>query len=103
MKYDYGDVTEESVLLIRDFQSEDLNRELNCSVRNQQGFMTRRAQLEEEGEEDSDQNQQEVPLVSSAPGLILNESRVLFEKQTSRSQTFSVLSILTFYFLFLSL
>ncbi|XP_037533834.1 interleukin-1 receptor accessory protein [Nematolebias whitei] len=48
VKYDYGDVTEESVLLIRDFQSEDLNRELNCSVRNQQGFMTHRAQLEEE-------------------------------------------------------
>ncbi|XP_017260572.2 interleukin-1 receptor accessory protein, partial [Kryptolebias marmoratus] len=48
VKNDYGDVTEESVLLIRDFQSEDLKRELNCSVRNQQGFMTRRAQLEEE-------------------------------------------------------
>uniref|UniRef100_A0A8C6NHH2 Interleukin 1 receptor accessory protein n=1 Tax=Nothobranchius furzeri TaxID=105023 RepID=A0A8C6NHH2_NOTFU len=45
---DYGDRTEESVLLIQDFQAEDLNRELNCSVRNSLGFMTRRAQLEKE-------------------------------------------------------
>ncbi|XP_065816358.1 interleukin-1 receptor accessory protein isoform X1 [Labrus bergylta] len=46
--YDYGDRTEESVLVIKDFQSEDLNREFNCSVRNEKGFKTRRAQLEEE-------------------------------------------------------
>lgn len=58
VKNDYGDVTEKSILLIRDFQSEDLNRELNCSVRNQRGFMTRRVHLEEKGEEYSDQNQQ---------------------------------------------
>ncbi|XP_060903286.1 interleukin-1 receptor accessory protein-like [Labrus mixtus] len=46
--YDYGDRTEESVLVIKDFQSEDVNREFNCSVRNEKGFKTRRAQLEEE-------------------------------------------------------
>ncbi|XP_074535310.1 interleukin-1 receptor accessory protein isoform X2 [Halichoeres trimaculatus] len=46
--YDYGDRTVESVLVIKDLQSEDLSREFNCSVRNQRGFMTRRAQLEEE-------------------------------------------------------
>lgn len=50
IKYDYGDRTEESVLVIKDFQAEDLNREYNCSVRNQKGFATRRAQLEEEGQ-----------------------------------------------------
>ncbi|KAG7219364.1 hypothetical protein INR49_009449 [Caranx melampygus] len=43
-----GDRTEESVLVIQDFQSEDLNREYNCSVRNERGFETHRAQLEEE-------------------------------------------------------
>ncbi|XP_071352293.1 interleukin-1 receptor accessory protein isoform X2 [Trachinotus anak] len=48
VKYDFGDRTEESVLVIQDFQSEDLNREYNCSVRNDRGFETRRAQLEEE-------------------------------------------------------
>uniref|UniRef100_A0A4W6ESV5 Interleukin 1 receptor accessory protein n=1 Tax=Lates calcarifer TaxID=8187 RepID=A0A4W6ESV5_LATCA len=48
VKYDYGDRTEESVLVIQDFQSEDLNREYNCSVRNDQGNATRRAQLQEE-------------------------------------------------------
>ncbi|XP_041797079.1 interleukin-1 receptor accessory protein [Chelmon rostratus] len=48
VKYEYGDRTEESVLLIQDFQSEDLNREYNCSVRNERGFETRRAQLKEE-------------------------------------------------------
>ncbi|KAF7658565.1 hypothetical protein LDENG_00011180 [Lucifuga dentata] len=48
VKDDYGDRTEESVLLIKNFQAEDLNREYNCSVRNEKGFVTRRAQLEEE-------------------------------------------------------
>uniref|UniRef100_A0A8C2WZM1 Interleukin 1 receptor accessory protein n=1 Tax=Cyclopterus lumpus TaxID=8103 RepID=A0A8C2WZM1_CYCLU len=48
-RYDHGDRWEDSVLLIQDFQSEDLNREYNCSVRNDQGFETRRAQLKEEG------------------------------------------------------
>uniref|UniRef100_A0A3B4TT94 Interleukin 1 receptor accessory protein n=2 Tax=Seriola dumerili TaxID=41447 RepID=A0A3B4TT94_SERDU len=48
LTYYYGDRTEESVLVIKDFQSEDLNREYNCSVRNDRGFETRRAQLEEE-------------------------------------------------------
>lgn len=38
------------MLVIQDFQSEDLNREYNCSVRNDQGNATRRAQLQEEGE-----------------------------------------------------
>lgn len=51
VKYDYGDRTEESVLVIQSFQSEDLNREFNCSVRNDRGFETRRAQLQEEGED----------------------------------------------------
>lgn len=50
MKYDYGDRTEESELVIKDFQSEDLKREFNCSVKNERGFATRRAQLQEEGE-----------------------------------------------------
>ncbi|XP_059187184.1 interleukin-1 receptor accessory protein isoform X2 [Centropristis striata] len=44
----YGDRTEVSVLVIQDFQAEDLNREYNCSVRNERGFQTRRAQLKEE-------------------------------------------------------
>ncbi|XP_026183150.1 interleukin-1 receptor accessory protein-like isoform X2 [Mastacembelus armatus] len=48
VKYDYGDRIEESVLLIQDFQAEDLSREYNCSVRNDRGFETRRAQLKEE-------------------------------------------------------
>ncbi|XP_049921555.1 interleukin-1 receptor accessory protein [Epinephelus moara] len=48
VKYDHGDRTLESVLVIKDFQSEDLNREYNCSVRNVKGFETRRAHLEEE-------------------------------------------------------
>ncbi|KAM4589109.1 interleukin-1 receptor accessory protein [Fundulus diaphanus] len=48
VKYDYGDLTEDSVLMIEDFQSEDLKREFNCSVRNAEGFLTRRAQLKEE-------------------------------------------------------
>ncbi|KAK5928812.1 hypothetical protein CgunFtcFv8_010102 [Champsocephalus gunnari] len=43
---DHGDRTEESVLLIQDFSSEDLNREFNCSVRNEAGFQTRRAALQ---------------------------------------------------------
>ncbi|XP_038153621.1 interleukin-1 receptor accessory protein isoform X2 [Cyprinodon tularosa] len=47
-KNDYGDLTEESVLVIEDFQPEDLKREFNCSVRNAKGFETRRAQLQEE-------------------------------------------------------
>uniref|UniRef100_UPI0037E7C1CF interleukin-1 receptor accessory protein n=1 Tax=Semicossyphus pulcher TaxID=241346 RepID=UPI0037E7C1CF len=48
VNYDYGDRTEESILVIKDFQSEDLNREFNCSVRNERGFKTCRAQLKEE-------------------------------------------------------
>lgn len=47
----FGDRTEESVLVIQNLQSEDLNREFNCSVRNQRGFDTCRAELQEEGEE----------------------------------------------------
>uniref|UniRef100_A0A3Q0QQL1 Interleukin 1 receptor accessory protein n=1 Tax=Amphilophus citrinellus TaxID=61819 RepID=A0A3Q0QQL1_AMPCI len=42
------DWTLESVLVIQNFQSKDLKREFNCSVRNEKGFDTRRAQLEEE-------------------------------------------------------
>ncbi|XP_054649446.1 interleukin-1 receptor accessory protein [Dunckerocampus dactyliophorus] len=48
VNYDFGNRIEESVLLIRDFRSEDLTTTFNCSVRNKQGFETRRAQLEEE-------------------------------------------------------
>ncbi|XP_068174113.1 interleukin-1 receptor accessory protein [Antennarius striatus] len=44
----FGTRTEVSVLVIKDFQAEDLNREYNCSVRNGRGFKTRRAHLEEE-------------------------------------------------------
>ncbi|XP_034061730.1 interleukin-1 receptor accessory protein [Gymnodraco acuticeps] len=43
---DHGDRTEESVLLIQDFSSEDLNREFNCSVKNEEGVQTRRAALQ---------------------------------------------------------
>ncbi|XP_072315381.1 interleukin-1 receptor accessory protein-like [Eucyclogobius newberryi] len=45
LKEDYGDRTEQSVLIIQDFQREDLNREFNCSVRNDGGNKTVRAQL----------------------------------------------------------
>lgn len=48
-RYVHGDRWEDSVLRIHDFQSEDLNREYNCSVRNGRGFETRRARLEQEG------------------------------------------------------
>ncbi|XP_041851135.1 interleukin-1 receptor accessory protein isoform X2 [Melanotaenia boesemani] len=48
VKNDFKDQTVESVLLVQDFQSEDLKREFNCSVRNKISFETRRAQLEEE-------------------------------------------------------
>ncbi|XP_069390417.1 interleukin-1 receptor accessory protein isoform X1 [Paralichthys olivaceus] len=48
MKDDYGDRTEESVLVIQDFVSEDLRRQYNCSVKNSRGFETRSAQLQEE-------------------------------------------------------
>lgn len=37
------------MLLIKHFQSEDLNREINCSAQNQRGSDTRRAELREEG------------------------------------------------------
>ncbi|XP_058490598.1 interleukin-1 receptor accessory protein isoform X2 [Solea solea] len=48
INYDYGDRTEESVLVIQDFRSDDLNKEYNCSVKNDCGFDTRRVLLEEE-------------------------------------------------------
>ncbi|KAM4566694.1 interleukin-1 receptor accessory protein isoform 1-T1 [Odontesthes bonariensis] len=48
LKNDFEDKTVESVLVIHDFQSEDLSREFNCSVRNEKGSDSRRAQLEEE-------------------------------------------------------
>ncbi|XP_070826587.1 interleukin-1 receptor accessory protein isoform X2 [Chaetodon trifascialis] len=48
VKYEFGDRTVESVLVVQDFQSDDLNREFNCSVRNDRGYETRRAQLKEE-------------------------------------------------------
>lgn len=44
------DLTVENVLEIQDFQTEDLQRRFNCSVRNAKGFESRRAVLEEEGE-----------------------------------------------------
>lgn len=50
VNYDYGDRTVESVVVIRDFQAEDLNREFNCSVENERGSESRRAELQEEGE-----------------------------------------------------
>ncbi|XP_054868293.1 interleukin-1 receptor accessory protein isoform X2 [Amphiprion ocellaris] len=46
--YDRGDRFIENVLLIQDFQSEDLNKEFNCSVKNERGFETRRVQLRED-------------------------------------------------------
>lgn len=50
LKCDFGDRTEESVLIIQNLQSEDLKKEYNCSVRNEKNFETRRVLLEEEGE-----------------------------------------------------
>uniref|UniRef100_A0A3P8XAJ9 Interleukin 1 receptor accessory protein n=1 Tax=Esox lucius TaxID=8010 RepID=A0A3P8XAJ9_ESOLU len=44
----FGDWTVENVLHIKDFNSEDLRREYNCSGRNNRGMATRRAVLEEE-------------------------------------------------------
>ncbi|XP_063350321.1 interleukin-1 receptor accessory protein isoform X2 [Pelmatolapia mariae] len=44
----FRDLTIESILVIQDFQSKDLKREFYCSVKNERGFDTRRAQLEEE-------------------------------------------------------
>lgn len=52
LKVDHHDRTEESVLVIRNFQPIDLSREFNCSVRNSMGFHTLRAELQEEGERD---------------------------------------------------
>ncbi|TNN29810.1 Interleukin-1 receptor accessory protein [Liparis tanakae] len=49
-RYVHGDRWEDSVLRIHDFQPQDLNREYNCSVRNDRGFETRRVRLELEGE-----------------------------------------------------
>lgn len=49
------DLTVENVLEIQDFQTEDLQRRFNCSVRNAKGFESRRAVLEEEGEAGSGQ------------------------------------------------
>ncbi|KAM3615411.1 uncharacterized protein V6R79_001901 [Siganus canaliculatus] len=46
VKWDYGDRTEDNVLVIQDFGAQDLKREFNCSVRNERGFETRRVQLE---------------------------------------------------------
>lgn len=46
--YDAGDRTMENVLQIQHFSSRDLDREFNCSVRNQRGFESRRAHLQEE-------------------------------------------------------
>ncbi|XP_069578748.1 interleukin-1 receptor accessory protein isoform X2 [Brachyistius frenatus] len=45
---DMGDKMVENQLLIHDFNSQDLKSEFNCSVRNNKGWDTRRAQLEEE-------------------------------------------------------
>uniref|UniRef100_A0A8P4K7Z3 Interleukin-1 receptor accessory protein n=1 Tax=Dicentrarchus labrax TaxID=13489 RepID=A0A8P4K7Z3_DICLA len=54
VKDDFGDRTEESVLVIQDFQAEDLKREFNCSVKNERGFETRRVQLVEEDDKEYD-------------------------------------------------
>ncbi|XP_068601768.1 interleukin-1 receptor accessory protein [Brachionichthys hirsutus] len=48
LKDSYGTRTEESVLVIEDFRAKDLDREYNCSVKNERGFQTRRARLQEE-------------------------------------------------------
>uniref|UniRef100_A0A8C6U8G4 Interleukin 1 receptor accessory protein n=1 Tax=Neogobius melanostomus TaxID=47308 RepID=A0A8C6U8G4_9GOBI len=45
LKYEYEDRIEESVLVIQDVQPEDLKHEFNCSVRNNRGNETQRAQL----------------------------------------------------------
>ncbi|CAK6984397.1 interleukin-1 receptor accessory protein, partial [Scomber scombrus] len=44
----YGDRTEDEILLIKDFQSEDLKKKYNCSVKNAVGFETLEVQLQEE-------------------------------------------------------
>ncbi|XP_036070814.1 interleukin-1 receptor accessory protein isoform X1 [Oryzias melastigma] len=48
LKDDHMDLTVENVLEIQDFQTEDLQRRFNCSVKNAKGFESRRAVLEEE-------------------------------------------------------
>ncbi|KAL0973554.1 hypothetical protein UPYG_G00206020 [Umbra pygmaea] len=48
VKVYFGDWTVEIVLKIKDFSSEDLRREYNCSARNRRGMATSRATLEEE-------------------------------------------------------
>ncbi|KAK7882844.1 hypothetical protein WMY93_029018 [Mugilogobius chulae] len=48
LKEDYGDRIEQSVLIIQDFQPEDLNREFNCSAKNDRGNETIRAQIKHE-------------------------------------------------------
>ncbi|XP_056904493.1 LOW QUALITY PROTEIN: interleukin-1 receptor accessory protein-like [Takifugu flavidus] len=42
---DFGDRTEESVLVIQNLRSEDVQREFNCSVENLRGWRTKRAEL----------------------------------------------------------
>ena len=46
----YGDQTVVRELLLTELQREDLMTEFNCSVKNNKGFSTKRAQLQEEGE-----------------------------------------------------
>ncbi|XP_052431417.1 interleukin-1 receptor accessory protein-like isoform X2 [Carassius gibelio] len=48
LSYEYGDEMKERVLNVMDFSADDLQREFNCSVRNSQGFNTRRAVLKAE-------------------------------------------------------
>ncbi|XP_056139358.1 interleukin-1 receptor accessory protein isoform X3 [Lampris incognitus] len=54
VKSDFGDRTEESVLLIQDFQTADLDRKYQCSVRNQKGNATRTATLQKEDDKEFD-------------------------------------------------
>lgn len=53
---DHRDLTAVTILKITDVQSEDLQRNFTCSVKNARGSMARWVQLEEEGEEDSGLN-----------------------------------------------
>lgn len=45
---DYGDEVKDRFLYVRDFSSDDLQREFNCSARNSRGFISSRAVLKTE-------------------------------------------------------
>lgn len=49
MSESYGKQRKEIILIIKNFQAADLQRDFNCSAKNEKGLSTRRAELTEEG------------------------------------------------------